>query len=74
MKILVTGGAGFIGRWVVKQILQQAENQVLALDDLSNGRRENVEEFKGYPNFLGLVEGDLKDRQPAQKSLFGKYF
>lgn len=67
MKILVTGGAGFIGRWVVKQLLQQTENEVLALDDLSNGRRENVKEFKDKPNFLGLIEGDLKNRTLLKK-------
>ncbi len=71
MKILVTGGAGFIGRWVVKQLLQKSENEVLALDDLSNGRRENVEEFKGNPNFLGLIEGDLKNRELLKK-VFGE--
>ena len=70
MKILVTGGAGFIGRWVVKQLLA-AGNDVLALDDLSNGRRENIAEFEGNKNFLGLVEGDLKDRE-LLKRLFAE--
>ena len=58
MKCLVTGGAGFIGRWVAQRLLRDG-HQVLALDDLSNGRRENVREFEGRPGFLGLVEGDL---------------
>ena len=78
MKILVTGGAGFIGRWVVKQLLQQAENEVLVLDDLSNGRRENVKEFKDNSNFLGLIEGDLKNRDLLKKifseHIFDKVF
>jgi UDP-glucose 4-epimerase len=67
MKILVTGGAGFIGRWVVKQLLEKSEHQVLAFDDLSNGRRENVREFENKPNFLGLIEGDIKDRGLLKK-------
>ena len=66
MKILVTGGAGFIGRWVVEQLLN-AGHGVLALDDLSNGRRENVAGFEGRGNFQGLVEGDLKDRALLRK-------
>lgn len=58
MKCLVTGGAGFIGRWVVARLLRDG-HEVFALDDLSNGRRENLRELEGQPGFLGLVEGDL---------------
>jgi nucleoside-diphosphate-sugar epimerase len=60
LSCLVTGGAGFIGRWVVARLLQDGHD-VLALDDLSNGRRENLDEFRGAPGFVGLREGDLKD-------------
>lgn len=60
MRCLVTGGAGFIGRWLVERLLARGD-EVLALDDLSNGRRENVREFEGKPGFLGLVIGDIKD-------------
>lgn len=60
MKALVTGGAGFIGRWVVAALLEKRID-VLALDDLSNGRAEHLREFEGHPHFLGLVRGDLKD-------------
>ncbi len=58
--ILVTGGAGFIGRWVVKKLLEDGQ-QVLALDDLSNGRLSNIDEFKSNPDFT-FVEGDIKDQ------------
>jgi nucleoside-diphosphate-sugar epimerase len=58
---LVTGGAGFIGRWVVQRLLATGA-RVLALDDLSNGRRENLDEFERQGGFLGLKVGDLKDR------------
>lgn len=60
MKALVTGGAGFIGRWVVARLLADG-HEVLALDDLSNGRRDNVRDFEGQRGFLGLLEGDIKD-------------
>ncbi|EDS76682.1 NAD-dependent epimerase/dehydratase family protein [Clostridium botulinum C str. Eklund] len=59
MNILVTGGAGFIGRWVVKTLLKEGHN-VLALDNLSNGRLENIEEFKENKNFK-FIQGDIKD-------------
>jgi nucleoside-diphosphate-sugar epimerase len=60
MKCLVTGGAGFIGRWVVARLLDDGHD-VLALDDLSNGRHENVRDHEGRKGWLGLVEGDIKD-------------
>lgn len=66
MKSLVTGGAGFIGRWVVKRLLDEGHD-VLALDDLSNGRRENLAEFEGRPGYLGLLVGDLKDRETLDR-------
>jgi len=60
MRCLVTGGAGFIGRWLVARLLERGD-EVLALDDLSNGRRENLRELEGKPGMLGLVVGDIKD-------------
>jgi len=60
MKILVTGGAGFIGRWVVKKLLL-AEHNVTVIDDLSNGRLSNIEEFQDHTSF-SFVKADIKDR------------
>ena len=59
MNVLVTGGSGFIGRWVVKRLLDD-DNHVLVLDDLSNGRIENLDEFKDNPN-MEVTIGDIKD-------------
>lgn len=71
MNILVTGGAGFIGRWVVKKLLAEG-HRVAAFDDLSNGRLTNIEEFRGNPDFL-FVEGDIKN-QDRLKQLFAADF
>lgn len=60
MNILVTGGAGFIGRWVVKRLLDDG-HRVWVLDDLSNGQISNIEEFFDNPNFVEFIESDIKD-------------
>ncbi|NPE27400.1 NAD-dependent epimerase/dehydratase family protein [Methanococcoides sp. SA1] len=59
MKILVTGGCGFIGRWVVKRLLED-EHEIWVLDDLSNSQKENIDEFKDNKD-LHITIGDIKD-------------
>ncbi len=54
MKILVTGGAGFIGSHVADALLGSG-HEVLVLDDLSTGRRHNV------PERAKFVQGDIRD-------------
>ena len=41
MKILIAGGAGFIGSHLVDKLIAK-NHQVLVLDDLSSGRKENI--------------------------------
>ena len=53
MSILVTGGAGFIGRHTIK-LLRASGEEIVALDDLSTGRRD-------VTGFDSLVEGDISD-------------
>ena len=60
MKILVTGGAGFIGRWVVKRLLSDSID-VWVLDNLSNGDKANLNEFTKDSNYHGLTVGDVSD-------------
>src|SRR3990172_949420 len=48
--ILVTGGAGFIGSHLCEMLLQQ-KNQVIALDNLSTGRLENIAHLREQRNF-----------------------
>ncbi|GEN45513.1 dTDP-glucose 4,6-dehydratase [Alkalibacillus haloalkaliphilus] len=66
MNILVTGGAGFIGRWVVKQLLDVG-HRVWVYDDLSNGQFENIKEFTTNPQFMGFIQGDIKDEQQLDR-------
>ena len=49
-RTIVTGGAGFIGSHIVELLLKN-NYEVIVIDDLSNGNMENVELFKGNPNY-----------------------
>ncbi len=60
MRVLVTGGAGFIGRWVVAELLNRSI-EVTVLDDLSSGSEANLGEFAGHGNFKEFVVGDVRD-------------
>ena len=58
-KILVTGGAGFIGSNLADALLQKGY-QVRVLDNFSTGKRENLESALKNPDFE-LIEGDIRD-------------
>ncbi|MGD0644438.1 MAG: GDP-mannose 4,6-dehydratase [Candidatus Bathyarchaeia archaeon] len=50
MNVMVTGGAGFIGRWVVKKLLDE-KHEVKVFDDLSNGSLTNIVGFQDEKKF-----------------------
>ena len=57
-KILVTGGAGFIGSNLCETLLENG-NTVRCLDNFATGKRENIEPLLENPNFQ-LMEGDIR--------------
>ncbi len=59
-KVLVTGGAGFIGHWVVKKLLEK-DCQVWIIDNLENGSEENLIGFKNHKNLKDVIIGDVVD-------------
>jgi UDP-glucose 4-epimerase len=65
---LVTGGAGFIGRWVVKALLDEGQH-VVVLDDFSTGSRANLEELNGS---LDLVDGSIEDAAAVERAFASK--
>ena len=56
---MVTGGAGFIGYHLCRRHLLNGD-EVVCVDNLSSGRRENVEELKQFPGF-SFIEADVID-------------
>lgn len=58
-KVLITGGAGFIGSNLTEVLLAQ-NNEVVCLDNFATGKRENVEPFLANPKYT-LIEGDIRD-------------
>ena len=61
-RILVTGGAGFLGSNLCARLLQNPENQVTVLDNLFTGRKSNIEPFLQNPRFR-FIQGDVKQWQ-----------
>ncbi len=62
MRALVTGGAGFIGRWVVAELLDRSD-EVTVLDNLSSGCEANLAGLAGRAGFREFVVGDIRDRR-----------
>jgi UDP-glucose 4-epimerase len=60
MRTLVTGGAGFIGSNLVDALVERGD-EVAVLDDVSTGRRENLE--RALANGAELVDGDVRDAE-----------
>lgn len=62
MRVLVTGGAGFIGSHIVEYFQGKAEVRVL--DNLRTGRRRNLDGFE-----VEFIEGDIRDRATVRRAM-----
>lgn len=68
-KVLVTGGAGFIGSNLCDALLEQ-NCQVVCLDNFSTGKLENIQHLLENKNFK-LIEGDIRSLQTCQDAVQG---
>ena len=68
-RILVTGGAGFIGSHLVDQLLKQSF-EVVILDNFSSGRLENIAQALNSKN-CHLIKGDIRDFALVKQAMTG---
>lgn len=66
LKILVTGGAGFIGSHLVDRLMKD-NHEVTVIDNLSNGNLRNIESWLDNEHFK-FIKGDLKEPQISEKA------
>jgi UDP-N-acetylglucosamine 4-epimerase len=68
-KVLVTGGAGFIGSNLCKDLLAH-DNQVVCLDNFSTGKKENIAPLLSDRNFT-LLTGDIRQAEDCRRAVEG---
>lgn len=66
MRVLITGGAGFIGSHLAEQCVQRGDS-VYVIDDLSTGNFENILALKGHPRFQYVI--DSLENEPLTAEL-----
>lgn len=70
IRVVVTGGAGFIGSHVVEALLCRGTG-VIVVDDFSTGKEDNLAGFRGP---LEVVRGSITDLEPLQKAVRGAQY
>ena len=70
-KVLVTGGAGFIGSNLCEALLQRGD-QVVCLDNFATGHMENlIPLIESYPDRFKLIVGDIRKLEDCRKAVDG---
>ncbi|HET8753278.1 MAG TPA: SDR family NAD(P)-dependent oxidoreductase, partial [Salinimicrobium sp.] len=71
-KILVTGGAGFIGSNLCEALIANG-SKVICLDNFATGKKENLSAISEHPNFT-FIEGDIRNLEDCRKAVSGVDF
>jgi len=69
MRILITGGAGFIGSNLCEHFVKKGF-EVICLDNLSTGFLHNIEHLLEEPNF-SFIKGDIRDLDTCRRTVYG---
>lgn len=72
-RILITGGAGFIGSYLVEELLKSEPERIIIIDNLIRGSFENMNSFMDDP-VIEFVEGDVRDSVLLEKCIAGVDF
>ncbi|MCA1905032.1 MAG: SDR family oxidoreductase [Desulfarculus sp.] len=69
-KYLITGGAGFIGGHLAETLVKDGQ-EVVVLDNLATGKRENLIPAQNGPGQLTFIEGDIRDLATCHRAMEG---
>lgn len=68
-RVLVTGGAGFIGSNLCETLLAQ-DNEVISFDNYLTGKHENLDGLRNHPHFMA-IDGDIRDMDACKHAVDG---
>jgi UDP-glucose 4-epimerase len=68
--ILITGGAGFIGSYVIEELMRYSPKRIIIIDNLIRGSLENIKKIIQHPS-IQFIEGDIRDTSLLDKYLVG---
>ena len=68
-KVLLTGGAGFIGSHIAERLLADGHS-VVVLDNLYAGKLQNLKRCSDNPNFR-FIKGDIRDKKTVDEAMAG---
>ena len=65
-KILITGGAGFVGSYVVEELLKKSPKKITIIDNMLRGTNRNMQSFNSNDK-VTFIEGDIRDVELMEK-------